>query len=94
MELPDLIGSVIDVITPANTRMRCSPNDDPAGQMKHYLLPDSYSHRTLFDQFNGLECHQPRIAVMLYRHHQRVNDDILDRDTHLCSGIDELAREK
>jgi len=58
-------------------------------------LSQTHIHSVLFfDQFDGLDCHQRCIAVMPHRHHQWVNNDILDLDNRFCGGIDDLAREK
>ena len=70
----------MDVVTPANTRNALFTDDDPAGQMKHFLLQGSYSCHALFDQFDSLKCNQ------------RVYDDIFDRDTHPCGWVSMILR--
>ena len=46
----------------------------------------------LLDQFNCFERHQRRIAVVSHRHDQRIDDNVLDRDSHFRSALDDRSR--
>src|SRR5215216_1501765 len=45
----------------------------------------------LLDQLNRLQRDQRRVAVVTYRHHQRIDDNVLGWDSHFRGALDDDA---